>query len=120
MTRRTVVTDTPVSLAISSARLRSHQGVINDPPALSNPRAWIQFHATFDVFHWIMSCGSCDSRSHNRSSSLLSSISPLYHTERKLVLTAAQGDTSQQVDTPPREAQVRSSSDVPFLSQSFL
>src|SRR6266568_1970377 len=65
---------------------RVHQGVVNHPPAFSNPRAWIQFHATFDFFYWIMCCGSGDSRSHNRSSSLLSSVSPLYHTERKLVL----------------------------------
>src|SRR6266567_506628 len=64
---------------------RVHQGVVNDPPAFSHPRAWIQFHTTFDFFYWIMRCGSCDSRSHNRSSSLLSSVSPLYHTERKLV-----------------------------------
>src|SRR6266700_815336 len=67
-----------------------HQGVVNHPPAFSNPRAWIQFHATFDFFYWIMCCGSGDSRSHNRSSSLLSSVSPLYHTERKLVLEAVE------------------------------
>src|SRR5712692_8336948 len=60
---------------------RSHQGVINDPPALSNPRAWIHFHATFDFFHWIMGSGSCDSRSHNRFSSPPSSFSLLYHSD---------------------------------------
>jgi hypothetical protein len=36
-----------------------------------------------------MSCSSCDSRSHNRSSSLPSSFLLLYHTERKLVLDLA-------------------------------
>src|SRR6266700_6836125 len=64
---------------------RSNQGVVNDPPAFSNPRTWIQFHAMFDFFHWNMSCGSCDSRSHNRSSSLPSSFPLLYHSERELV-----------------------------------
>src|SRR6266852_1994722 len=64
---------------------RAHQGVVNDPPAFSNPRAWIHFHATFDCFHWKMSSGSCDSRSQNRSSSLPSSFPLLYHSERKLV-----------------------------------
>src|SRR2546421_4752658 len=62
--------------------------MVNDPPAFSNPRAWIHFHATFDFFHWIMSGGSCDSRSQNRSSSLPSSFPLLYHSERKLVLVA--------------------------------
>jgi hypothetical protein len=48
---------------------RAHQGMVNDPPAFSNPIAWVHFHATFDVFQWNMSSGSCDSRSQNRSSS---------------------------------------------------
>src|SRR5512135_3003531 len=47
-----------------------NQGVVNDPPAFSNPIAWIHFHTTFDFFQWKMSSGSCDSRSQNRSSSL--------------------------------------------------
>ena len=38
-----------------------------------------------------MSCGSCDSRSHNRSFSLLSSFLLVYHTERKLVLDTNHG-----------------------------
>src|SRR6266853_1956261 len=59
--------------------------MVNDAPAFSNPRAWIHFHATFDFFYWKMSGGSCDSRSQNRSSSLPSSFSLLYHSERKLV-----------------------------------
>ncbi len=63
--------------------------MVNDPPAFSNPRAWIHFHATFDFFHWKMSSGSCDSRSQNRSSSLPSSFPLLYHSERKLVLDTA-------------------------------
>src|SRR6266568_3715351 len=83
---------------------RVHQGVVNDPPAFSHPRAWIQFHTTFDFFYWIMRCGSCDSRSHNRSSSLLSSVSPLYHTERKLVSRIRHGTKSGERSAPKLQA----------------
>jgi soluble P-type ATPase len=65
---------------------RLNQGVVNDPPAFSNPRVWVHFHATFDFFHWNMSSGSCDSRSQNRFSSPPSLVPLLYHSERKLVL----------------------------------
>jgi hypothetical protein len=27
-----------------------NQGVVNDPPAFSNPIVWVHFHATFDFF----------------------------------------------------------------------
>src|SRR2546429_6744089 len=68
---------------------RRNQGVVNDPPAFSNPKAWIHFHATFDFFHWKMSSGSCDSRSQNRSSSLPSLVPLLYHSEHKLESAAS-------------------------------
>jgi hypothetical protein len=50
---------------------RANQGMVNDPPAFSNPITWVHFHATFHVFQWNMSSGSCDSRSHYSSSSFL-------------------------------------------------
>src|SRR2546421_4554973 len=53
---------------------RDNQGMVNDPPAFSNPRAWIQLHATFHFFKWNMSSGSCDSRSQFSSSSLSTSV----------------------------------------------
>src|SRR5258708_6012575 len=64
---------------------RAHQGQVNNPPAFSNPIAWVHFHALFDFFQWNMSSGSCDSRSHSRSSSLPTLFPLLYHLERELV-----------------------------------
>ncbi len=78
MTRRTVVTDTAVCLAISSARLRGNERIIDNPPAVSHPKARIQFHATFDFFQRKMSCGSCDSASHSPDSLLCFMV--LYYT----------------------------------------
>src|SRR5262249_11769127 len=75
---------------------RLNQGKVNDPPAFSNPRTWIHFHAMFDFFYWIMSCGSCDSRSHNRSFSPLSSFLLVYHTERNLVSLDGLWQTAQK------------------------
>src|SRR6266581_1399586 len=49
---------------------RRNQGVVNDPPAFSHPKAWIHFHATFDFFQWIMSSSPGDARPQNRSLSL--------------------------------------------------
>ncbi len=41
----------------------SNQRIIDNPPTLAYPKAWIQFHATFDFFKRKMSCGSGDSAS---------------------------------------------------------
>src|SRR6266699_6464051 len=68
----------PVCLAISWARLRGNQRVIDNPPAVSHPEARIQFHAPFDFFQGKMRCGSGDSASHDACSLLF--ISFLYYT----------------------------------------
>jgi hypothetical protein len=67
---------------------RGNQGMVNDRPALSHPKAWIQFHATFDFFKWKMSSGACDSRSQISFSFLSTSFPLLYHLERELVSIA--------------------------------
>jgi hypothetical protein len=63
----------------------SNQGMLNDPPALSNPKARFQFHTTFDFFKRNRSSGSRHSPSHNGSSSLSTLFPLLYHLERELV-----------------------------------
>src|SRR5512135_529373 len=57
---------------------RGNERIIDNPPAVSHPKARIQFHATFDFFQRKMSCGSCDSASHSPDSLLCFMV--LYYT----------------------------------------